>query len=202
LSGNNNSGTLTGSTLPQYITSSNTLFFNGSTSYVSVPSLNYTSGSSYTFNTWVLNNWALTGQGVTPWPMIIRDGNSSGNRLFIGIKIGTGTNLGFNVYMSNAGAFETTNITPPTSNIWYNVVTTHTAGTASIYSNAILISQTTSSITFAGTNNAGIMIANGSAGGNSFWSGSISIVQAYNRALSASEILQNYNAQKSRFGLK
>jgi hypothetical protein len=30
---------------------------------------------------------------------------------------------------------------------------------------------------------------------------SISLVQAYNRALSASEVAQNYNAQKSRFGL-
>jgi hypothetical protein len=31
--------------------------------------------------------------------------------------------------------------------------------------------------------------------------GNISIIQAYNRSLSQSEILQNYNAQKSRFGL-
>ena len=40
-----------------------------------------------------------------------------------------------------------------------------------------------------------------SVSGNNFWSGSISVVQAYNRALSAAEIQQNYNAQKSRFGL-
>jgi hypothetical protein len=34
-----------------------------------------------------------------------------------------------------------------------------------------------------------------------YFDGRIGIVQVYNRALSASEILQNYNAQKSRFGL-
>jgi hypothetical protein len=34
-----------------------------------------------------------------------------------------------------------------------------------------------------------------------FYTGSIAIVKLYNRALSADEILQNYNTQKSRFGL-
>jgi len=32
-------------------------------------------------------------------------------------------------------------------------------------------------------------------------SGSVSVVKIYNRALSASEVLQNYNATKRRFGL-
>jgi hypothetical protein len=32
--------------------------------------------------------------------------------------------------------------------------------------------------------------------------GNIAVIQLYNRALSAQEVLQNYNAQKSRFGLK
>ena len=38
--------------------------------------------------------------------------------------------------------------------------------------------------------------------GNENAQGSISNVQVYNRVLSPSEVLQNYNAQKSRFGLK
>ena len=40
---------------------------------------------------------------------------------------------------------------------------------------------------------------NGVAGTN--WNGSIAIFQLYNRALSASEVLQNYNVTKTRFGL-
>jgi hypothetical protein len=36
---------------------------------------------------------------------------------------------------------------------------------------------------------------------NSLFNGSISIVKIYNRALSATEVLQNYNATKGRFGL-
>ena len=34
-----------------------------------------------------------------------------------------------------------------------------------------------------------------------FFPGRIGVFQIYNRALSATEITQNYNAQKSRFGL-
>ena len=43
---------------------------------------------------------------------------------------------------------------------------------------------------------------NARGGGNdSFFSGRIYNNKIYNRALSASEVLQNYNAYKSRFGL-
>jgi hypothetical protein len=42
---------------------------------------------------------------------------------------------------------------------------------------------------------------NGSNPYGDFFGGNISIAQIYNRALSATEVLQNYNATKSRFGL-
>jgi hypothetical protein len=38
--------------------------------------------------------------------------------------------------------------------------------------------------------------------GNDYFQGYIALVQVYNRALSATDVLQNYNAQKTRFGLK
>jgi hypothetical protein len=33
------------------------------------------------------------------------------------------------------------------------------------------------------------------------WVGRIAIIQAYNKALTATEVSQNFNAQKGRFGL-
>lgn len=49
-------------------------------------------------------------------------------------------------------------------------------------------------------NNASI--ARGGAGASSFYSGCrVSVARIYNRALSAQEVQQNYNALKSRFGL-
>jgi hypothetical protein len=42
----------------------------------------------------------------------------------------------------------------------------------------------------------------GTGGGLPYYSGCrISVARIYNRALSTQEVLQNYNAQKSRFGL-
>ena len=41
----------------------------------------------------------------------------------------------------------------------------------------------------------------GNSGVGSTWKGNMNIVQMYNRALSAGEVLQNYNQLKSRFGL-
>jgi hypothetical protein len=43
--------------------------------------------------------------------------------------------------------------------------------------------------------------ANYPGSGSRFFNGNISQVSIYNRALSASEVKQNFNATKSRFGL-
>jgi hypothetical protein len=43
--------------------------------------------------------------------------------------------------------------------------------------------------------------SDGYPGAPVLYTGKISNIKYYNRALSTTEILQNYNAQKSRFGL-
>jgi hypothetical protein len=48
-------------------------------------------------------------------------------------------------------------------------------------------------------NNIGTIL-NGSRGSDD-WNGRISIVRLYNRELSSTEVLQNYNVNKSRYGL-
>jgi hypothetical protein len=42
---------------------------------------------------------------------------------------------------------------------------------------------------------------NGFSGTGQIWNGKFGLARIYNRSLTSSEILQNYNAQKSRFGL-
>ena len=49
--------------------------------------------------------------------------------------------------------------------------------------------------------NRTINLGNFGSGTNQYWNGSISNVHAYNKTLSASEVLHNYNALKGRFGL-
>jgi hypothetical protein len=67
--------------------------------------------------------------------------------------------------------------------------------------------QQTLSQQFGTTNNTSNLTnqfkiaSNGWHVSNQLWRGSISSCQVYNRALSSQEILQNYNATKTRFGL-
>ena len=65
---------------------------------------------------------------------------------------------------------------------------------------------TTTDITGAdgsGINNASVLDIGGVTGGiaTDYWPGSIPNVQIYNKALSAAEVSQNFNAQRSRFGV-
>ena len=64
-----------------------------------------------------------------------------------------------------------------------SLITTGTGSTSSTYA--------WNSLTFGNING-------GSAG---WYSGKMSIIKIYNRTLSATEVLQNYNATKRRFGL-
>jgi len=92
---------------------------------------------------------------------------------------------------------------------WYKVDMVHefagTTHTLNLYINGVLNKQTTSTnalypINFQNT--AAMSISNQVLGGNSLYlNAQISNTQIYNKALTAQEILQNYNATKTRFGL-
>ena len=68
---------------------------------------------------------------------------------------------------------------------------------AKVYINSVLVYTTTMYKT-GDTTNLGISTG---SGGAQLFPGTIGSVQIYNRELSATEILKNYNATKSRFGL-
>lgn len=85
---------------------------------------------------------------------------------------------------------------------WYNLVCQATPTNTYIYVNGVLKnsrSATWIGSTFWPTNTWNLGRDNNNS--NYFFTGSIASYKMYNRALSADEIAQNYNAQKSRFGL-
>ena len=110
---------------------------------------------------------------------------------------------GWGVRQSNNTYAETTsNATNPAINTWYNLtlVANSSTGLVSLYINGIL----DGSIAYNGTlkqNAAATLSLGRDPGANRrFWQGNIANAQIYNRALTAAEILQNYNATKTRFG--
>ena len=83
-----------------------------------------------------------------------------------------------------------------TTNVWYQAVYTRTTTPSTsniLYINGISRSTNTSSNPNAPAGSTLI--------GHSAFNGNISIARIYNRALTATEVLQNYNATKNRYGL-
>jgi len=122
----------------------------------------------------------------------------------------TNSPLGFSLG-SNVITYEinTTNgwVTGNTSNTdvavgkWMHIMqtTSDSAKSFRTYVNGVLVAN----LTFTGTPNSGngLLIGRGFYGGNFNYNGFVSIVRYYNRALAADEVLQNYNATKSRYNL-
>jgi hypothetical protein len=71
-----------------------------------------------------------------------------------------------------------------------------TGGTASLYINGQLITSTSSTSANASFDGPGF-----SSNSSYAFPGNLSTLRVYSRGLSAAEVLQNYNAQKNRFGL-
>ena len=95
-----------------------------------------------------------------------------------------------------AETFSNSTISP---NTWYILVCTRSGNTTSIYINGILDITGTNPNSI--TTSLSYRIGNGPDYNTEIYSGNISKVSVYNRALSAAEIKQNYNALKSRYGL-
>ena len=81
-----------------------------------------------------------------------------------------------------------------------HLVFTHVGSDNQAYLNGQLLTagrSTSGTQTFSNVNSGGSF----NVGGSAFFGGDIYQVRIYNRALSSSEILQNFNAHKSRYGL-
>ena len=107
------------------------------------------------------------------------------------------------VFLSVIGSYTDTGYTIPL-NQWVNIVYTYAntgvAGSQVVYINGTSVFTGAGSGTLSTGRIQGRPFLIGSAN-STFWGGRIAQAQVYSVALTASEVLQNYNNQKSRFGL-
>ena len=188
ISGNGKTGTLTNG--PAF-NSGNTgsIYFDGTDDFCVVPSSSLNGLSSGSISVWVkfLN---LNFQYVLSLP------NSSGNNGF-DILIENGK-LDSYLLTTNSGGSTGSQFVPKLG-IWYNIVTTYDGTTHKLFVNGILIS----SVGRSGTIQNGIgqtFLGRFSSGFGAYSNNYTSNAQLYNRALSQTEILQNYQLYKNRFG--
>lgn len=183
---------------PTYSASSPT-YFNfdpASSEYATVPNL----GS---LNRWTIEAWLRTTSSLNSYVTAVVCNQFN---LASSLNFSMGTNNAPSNYNLAVGFFDgawrnTTGFTP-TTNTWYHVVGTYNGATIVQYVNAVQNGTTS----YVGTPTSGgqVRIAgrwdNLSPPGD-FFPGDIAIVRIYSQALNATQVQQNYNAEKERFGL-
>jgi hypothetical protein len=176
------------------------IVFDGVDDGVSVNSAPFSSPTnSLSFNFWVYG----TGTSTSSQSILGRDLNS-GAIPHILIRRTSNLNLTFNY--SNGTSAQTYPISDVFLNNlskWVNlqITSNYTTGTVILYRNGILYSQFTMSTPVFPNTTVPVYVGSFASAGFIPWTGNISITQIYNRTLSATEVLQNYNATKSRYGL-
>lgn len=186
LSGNGNNGTLVNG--PTYSTSDQGYFtFDGTNDYASAtPPVPGTSDFTVTVWVYTFNNTSND---------YVWDFGSNGGTLSMGTSIG---NYGFRYYNGYANSPLYTSGLVPNINRWYNVVISRNNYTTSMYVDASFItSDTGDTRAINGTFHIGRY---GGATGYEL-DGRLSNIAIYNKALSAAEITQNFEATRGRFGI-
>jgi len=88
------------------------------------------------------------------------------------------------------------------TNAWYHSVVTYSNSVVNMYINGVLDrTANIGNISFITNPGYDVYLAHDPPGADEFFNGRIALSQIYNRALSSQEVLQNYNATKTRFGL-
>jgi hypothetical protein len=190
LSFSGNSGTLTNG--PSYSSSNGgTIVFDGTNDYVNGPGI-----SSQLTGNITVESWIYITSGPSDWVRIIGTGaNPSGNRTF-GLWYDISRRLLWQRYGASDPSIYPANVL--NYNTWYYVAATTSSNSHALYVNGTSIGTSTASGPWPASNEN---ITIGSAVGiHTYLTGNISISRIYNRGLSSTEILQNYNAQKSRYG--
>jgi hypothetical protein len=117
------------------------------------------------------------------------------------------TNLGYRVRFQSNGTFWMNSnnniITSPLSytiNQWYHTTSVFSSNGLLMYINGELVTSNGTPFTPSYSTISFLFIGSNTTSSERFV-GDIASVRLYNRALSATEVLQNYNATKTRFGL-
>ena len=193
LSGNNNSGSIiNGPSLDN--NSYGSFNFNEINSYISIannPILE--PPTSLTLECALRIDSIISGRVIVAY-----SGDAVGSYIKYGFRIG-GTNL--SGYINSNGSIAQIFGNVLTANTWVYATLTYDGTSAKIYENGLLIGSNsiTGSMDYTAYGSPYYLNIGRKANDGSYISGSIGLVKLYNRALSATEIQQNYNQFKTRF---
>ena len=205
LSNNGNNGTLLNG-VGYSASNGGSLTFDGVNDYASFTSNCYNVSLNGTINELTINAWIYWNsfpidnidEIVSWW----ETGSQTYSDGFLGVTCsanggGTNTNpiIRFGDDWANTGASFTASTDV---NKWWNITAVKTADNAYIYKNSTLSATKGSALSWGFNNNLAIGRQHGAG---EYINAKIANIQLYNRALSATEVSQNFNAIRSRYSI-
>lgn len=179
------------------------------------PAFSNDGGGTFTFdgvNDYIDTNQSLESENFTVGAWF--KSSAAGIKMILSKEVNGGNPWNYRIWlnggtivadMSQAPSFQSS-LTSPLSTYnngkWYQVMFTRNDSNWYLYVNGSQINTKLDPYTGTITNSQEVWIGRSAYLGGSYpFNGSISEVMIYNRVLSSAEILQNYNATKSKYGL-
>ena len=194
LTNNGNTGTLVNG--PTYSSANGgSLVFDGGDDYILLPTNSINSNADLTLNFWV-NHSPISSPFTQAYTFL--SGYSASSHLQVRYTT-TGTSSSVQLVKSNVvNLGEFSGFTTPNNTTNFITITlAKSTNTWSLYANGSFISSFVNSQTFTTSS----PVLGSSATGAELFKGNMYSFSYYNRALTATEIAQNFNATKSRYGL-
>jgi hypothetical protein len=190
LSGNGNNATLING--PTYGSNNNgSIVLDGVNDYITLPSNDeWAFGAYATFENWLYFDRETFGTNHRIWCV-------TNNAAAIDIFLATSTGL---VGVSSSPYVYTSSSFPKYT--WTQLTVVFNANNISVYFNGVNQQLTGGAATNpVKTNNASMFLGQFKGGGNYYFKGSTPLYTIYNRALTAAEIQQNFEATRGRYGI-
>ena len=205
ISGNSNNGTLTNGPVFNN-TNGGSITTDGIDDYINLGNAaSIKMGTSnFTISTWVK---ILTQTGPATFKGVITSKQAAAAAAGYGFYWNNSVNkfLWSTANGSSSSEIFTTNTWSSLVNVWSNIVMIRQNGATNnghFYINGVYESLLSAATVLNVDTTTNMTIGNTADFFSSYWfTGTYGIMQIYNRALSATEVLQNYNATKTRFGL-
>ena len=186
-------------------TNNGNFVFDGTNDFINIPDSNLLAFGTNPFSIdfWLYSSYSYPGSGVVYRTILSSYDNYNGvynTYFYLGLFNNSGYGLTNTVgFLDSSGNYFNVNFgVNIITNQWTHVVFTRSGNNLICYKNGSFFASESRANNFSGTRNA--RIGGGVDQINTF-QGSISSMRIYNRALSAQEILQNFNATRYRYGI-
>ena len=166
--------------------SDNTFSYNGTSDYIECGLLSSSLGSNITVSTFARVSSIVSKNNLLSL-------NGAYNFFLPGNRLTTT----YQLYWDSASGWKNGNTTSWNVGQWYNLTWTISGTTLTFYVNGVNDGTTSIAANIVPSSASRIGLANA----GEYATGSIGAVQVYNRALSAAEVAQNFNAQRSLYGI-